>query len=107
MLGQTDYEYVDPGYGGTAPTEPSASATAEEWANYLLQAAQIYTSYDLQSKMLDVNLSRAQQGLPPLDLSQYGVGVNVGVAPSTQNMILIGLAIVAGAYILPKLMRGR
>lgn len=104
MLGQSTIDYVDPGYGA-AITEPSATAPASDWASYLMQAAQIYTTYDLQNKMLDVNLARAQAGQPPLDLSQYGVGVNVGVSASTQQTIMIVAGILAAAYFLPKIFR--
>jgi hypothetical protein len=41
---------------------------------------------------MQLNLERARQGLPPVDPTQYsGLGVQVGLAPQTQNLILIGL----------------
>jgi hypothetical protein len=47
---------------------------------------------DQQRQIMQLNLERARQGLPPVDPTQYsGLGVQVGLAPQTQNLILIGL----------------
>jgi hypothetical protein len=104
-LGQTDeYDYSfysDPG----APVQPAIAAPESQWSTWLTSAVKIYTEYDLQKEVLDINLQRAQQGLPPLDLSRYGAGVNVGLSASTQNMILIAVAVLAGAMFLPKLLK--
>lgn len=81
------------------------SATSTDWGQTLLELARGYAEYDLQKEALDVNLARAQQGLPPLDLSTYGAGVQIGMAPSTQNTLLIIGAVIAGALILPKLLK--
>ena len=100
-LGQVDYTYdaySDPGVSAPSPTAPES-----DWAVWLTQAAKIYTEYDLQKEVLDINLQRAQQGLPPLDLSQYGAGVQVGMTPATQNTLLIAVAILAAAVGIPML----
>lgn len=47
---------------------------------------------DQQRQIMQLNIERARQGLPPVDPAQYsGLGVQVGLAPQTQNLILIGL----------------
>jgi len=52
---------------------------------------------DQQRKLLNVQIDRAQKGLPPLDLTNYtGVGVRVGIAPQTQQLLIYGgLALLA------------
>jgi hypothetical protein len=44
-----------------------------------------------------INVERARMGLPPIDVSQYtGVGVRVGLAPQTQQLLIYGgLALLA------------
>lgn len=71
----------------------------------LLDAATVYANYETAQKCLDLNLTRAQQGLPPVDCAAYGTGVQIGVASGTQNMVYIVLAVLAGAYLLPKLLK--
>lgn len=48
-----------------------------------------------QRELMRLNIERARQGLPPIDIAQYtGVGVNVGLAQGTQQLVtyaLIGL----------------
>jgi hypothetical protein len=56
------------------------------------------TQWDLQRKAYDINLARAQQGLPAIDFSQYAPGVNVGMTTQTQQfatLALLGLGAVA------------
>jgi hypothetical protein len=55
---------------------------------------------DTQRRLLNVQIERARAGLPPLDTSQYGVGVNVGLSPSTIQAILLGGAGIALALYL-------
>jgi hypothetical protein len=60
---------------------------------------------DIQSKLLDVNIQRARQGLPPLDASAYSPSMNVGVAPATmkklqQGGVMVGLGFAALAALL-------
>jgi len=103
-LGQVEYEYsayADPG----ALIPPAVAAPESEWSKWMADAVKIYTEYDMQKEVLDINLERAKQNLPPLDLSRYGAGINVGISAGTQNMILLAVAILAGAIFLPKLMK--
>ena len=50
-----------------------------------------------QYKLIDFNTERAKKGLPPVDIAAYsGVGVNIGLSPSTQQLLLFGgLAVAA------------
>lgn len=48
-----------------------------------------------QRQLMELNIERARQGLPPIDINAYsGVGVNVGLSRGTQQLVtyaLIGL----------------
>jgi hypothetical protein len=53
-----------------------------------------------QNELMKLNIERARQGLPPIDINRYsGVGVNVGLSQGTQNLVLY-LALGAGALML-------
>ena len=55
---------------------------------------------DQQRQLMQLNIERAKQGLPPVDINRYsGVGVNVGLSQGTQQLVLY-LALGAGALIL-------
>lgn len=76
-----------------------------EFGQTLTDAFAAYAQYETAQKCLDLNLARAEQGLSPIDCASYGTGVQIGMAPSTQNTLLIVVAVLAGVYLLPKLLR--
>jgi hypothetical protein len=48
-----------------------------------------------QVKLSDLNMKLVEQGKPPLTAAQAGAiapQLNIGIAPDTQNILLIGLA---------------
>jgi hypothetical protein len=59
----------------------------------LARAASTIAMADSQRRLLNIQLERARQGKAPLDSSQYGLGVNVGLSP--QTILLIGGALLA------------
>lgn len=63
--------------------------------------------YDMQRQLMLVNVDRAKKGLPPINTAQYAPGVNVGVTDNTQKLILTGLGIFAGAWVLSSLIGRR
>lgn len=61
-----------------------------------------------QNKLLNLQVQRAAQGKPPLDLSQYesaSQGLNVGINRSTQNTLLIGAALLGGVFLVSRLLK--
>ena len=62
----------------------------EDWISAISRAMSTVAMADYQRRLLNVQLDRARQGLPPLQASEYGATVNVGLAPSTQTMLLYG-----------------
>lgn len=106
MLGQT------PGYGTESTEErnwipsldqiaPGLSDVAdrirvegESWISAMSRAMGQVAMADYQRRLLNLQLERARQGLPPLDASQYGVGVNVQ-APQLNTIMLLGVGLLA------------
>ena len=84
---------------------PAATAAPTPWYTQLIQLAEGALTVDQQQKLNNLNIQRAAQGLPAIDASQYASGVQVGLAASTQNTLLIGVGILAVALIIPKLLR--
>jgi len=66
-------------------------------------AAQAYT----QKELLQLNMQRAKQGLPPIDTTQYSPAVQVTTDPAMKNIMLIGLGILAVAVLTPVLKKKR
>ena len=53
-----------------------------------------------QKQILGVQMERMRAGLPPLDASQYGVGVSVGLSPEVMRALLIGGGVLIAALFL-------
>ena len=66
----------------------------EDWISSISRAIAQVSMADYQRRLLNVQLERARAGLPPLNASQYGVGVNVE-APQLNLLLLGGLALLA------------
>ena len=82
----------------------SQASPGESLLQAALRLAPTLVMANSQRQLLDVQLQRAQQGLPPLDASQYGVGVSVGLSPDVQKYLLIGgVALLAAIFILPRI----
>lgn len=72
----------------------------QSWTDALKTALPIVAATYQQKQILDVQVQRAQQGLPPLDASQFAAGVNVGLSPQTLQYILLGAGGIALALFL-------
>lgn len=84
--------WVDEATMRSIPAEPSQSG-ATSWIDLLSKGLTTLQTYQLNQ----INVERAKMGYPPIDTSQYtGVGVRVGFAPQTQQLIIYGgLALLA------------
>lgn len=101
-FGPEDYAYVDavPSQAWTASLETVApnitSLVAEQrmqsesWIDALERILPAVVSTWQQKEIMQVQVERAKQGLPPLDASQLAAGVNVGLSPEVQRMVWIG-----------------
>ena len=80
----------------TNPNAPGMIAAAqkpnEDWWDTAQRILLGIVQLDQQRSIMQINIQRAKLGQPPIDPTSYsGVGVQVGLAPSTQNMIVLGL----------------
>jgi hypothetical protein len=79
---------------GLATIAEEIRVSGEDWISAISRAMGTVAMADYQRRLLNVQLDRARQGLPPLDSSQYGVGVNVQ-APQLNLLLIGGLALAA------------
>lgn len=92
------------------PTPPSIIDKVKE---ILLGVSSAYLTSEqmkAQKKVLDMQLARAQAGLPPLDIDmqQYGLtgpSVGVGIESNTLRYLGWGAAALAAVYLIPKILR--
>ena len=72
----------------------------ESWVDTAQKILTGLVMTEQQRQLMQLNIDRARQGLPPIDINRYtGVGVNVGLSQGTQQLVLY-LALGAGALIL-------
>lgn len=88
------------GLGQTDGEEPS---TIQQITDSLSSVAESYLQYQLQKDALELNLARAQQGLPPINTADYSPGVNVGLSPDTRQLLIIGGIALAGVFVFTQL----
>ncbi len=88
---------------GLAEQARAIAVQGEDWISAISRAVGTVAMTDYQRRLLNVQLERARNGLPPLQASEYGATVNVGVAPSTQALLLYAGA----ALVLVALLRRR
>lgn len=90
--------FSDPQYADTleqiAPTITAKISEqqqpGESWADSLARLLPILAATEQQRELLNVQVERARQGLPPLNMSQYAAGVNVGISPDVKNLLIVG-----------------
>jgi hypothetical protein len=89
----TALETVAPGINGLMV---DTAMPGESWETVLQRLLPMLAATYQQRQILNIQLERAKAGLPPIDAQQFGAGVNVGIAPELQKMLLIsGAALLA------------
>lgn len=83
-----------PGFSNYLPTQ---GAGASDWIDSLAKTAGALAMTNAQRELLEIQLDRARQGLPPLDSSQYGLGATVGISRDT---IITAGAVLGGLVVL-------
>lgn len=68
----------------------------EDWISSVSRAIGTVAMAEQQRQLLNIQLERARQGKPPLDSSQYGLGVSVGLSP---QVMYLGFAALAVLYL--------
>lgn len=74
----------------------SQSAIGETWEQTWQRVMPAIAATVQQREILKIQLERARQGLPPLDNSQFGAQVSVGLDTQTRNILIVGGAALIG-----------
>ena len=74
----------------------------ESWTDTLQRVLPLLATTYQQKEILNIQLERAKQGLPPLPNSQFGLGVNVGLSDDVKNYLLIGGIALAAVFLMGK-----
>ncbi len=71
--------------------------TGESWIDTLTKLVPALSMTVQQVQLMQLNIERARNGLPPIDIASYsGMGVNVGLSPATRNLLIYGgIAVIA------------
>jgi hypothetical protein len=72
------------------------SQSGSTWVDTLQRVLPALATTYQQREILQIQLERARQGLPPLDNSAFGAQVSVGLDSSTRNILMIGGAALIG-----------
>jgi hypothetical protein len=67
----------------------AAQLPGESWIDTLQRLLPTIATTYQQSQLLKVQMDRAKAGLPPLDVTQYAAGVQVGLSPETKKLLVI------------------
>jgi hypothetical protein len=69
----------------------STQLPGESWIDTATKLLTAVTMTQQQRSLMQLNIERARQGQPPIDINAYtGVGVNVGLSQSTQQLVMYG-----------------
>ena len=91
-------------------TSGGGTSTTPGWLNTLVTGATQFMLGQQQAQRINqlnqINIQRAAQGLPPLNVDMAGPGVSVGVSSQLQTVIYIGLGI-AGLFVVSSMLKRR
>lgn len=91
-------EQIAPGAGISAATE--SVLTGKDLLSSFKDVLGTVALTIQQRQILSAQMDRMRAGLPPLDASQYGVGVSVGLSPEITRALLIGGGVLLAAIFL-------
>lgn len=86
-LGAVD---VTVGTTDTAAQVASDPTVFDKFLSTLKEMVPAYANYQLTRDLYSLNMERAKQGLPPIDAAAVSPQVNVGLAPQTQQLLVVG-----------------
>ena len=79
-------DYVNPWVPTATQIDQKNPNTGNDWLNLASSALTALQTYQLNQ----INVNRARQGLPPLNTASYASGINVGLNPQTQQLVMYG-----------------
>lgn len=66
------------------------SSPATDWGKVIADTAKSVLAFKSQQDIVNLNIKRAEQGLPPIDSGSVAPQLNVGLSPQVQTMMLWG-----------------
>jgi hypothetical protein len=99
---EASFESIAPGVTRIAQEQKAPGESILDTFTRLLP--QLAATYQ-QKQLLDVQVERARQGLPPLNTNQYAAGLNVGVSQDTQKMLMYGAIGLGALFVFSTLMK--
>jgi hypothetical protein len=88
---------------GVVPKIEAAAKPGENWTDTWGRIASSLLMTVQQYQLINLNTERAKRGEPPVDIASYsGVGVNIGLSPSTQQLLIFGGLAVAALVLLTR-----
>lgn len=81
------FDYVAPGLNDMIEGQQQPG---ESWLDSVARLLPIIAATDQQRQLLQVQVDRAKQGLPPLNVSQYSAGVQVGMSSDLKQLLIYG-----------------
>ncbi len=80
---------------------------ATDWGKTIVDAAKSLISLKGQNDLIKLNVTRAEQGLPPIDQGAVSPQVNVGVSPQVQQLIVYGIGALVVVGLVHSLSKGK
>lgn len=94
----------------TGTATPASASALQQFVSTIVTAGASILPLVQQQKVLKMQLDRANKGLPPLDVGNYidpNAGVNVGITPATQKLLLMLGGGLLGTFLLVRVMGRR
>jgi len=87
---------IDQAAPGLVEAANRIAVEGESWIDAISRAMTTVAMADYQRRIINAQLERARQGLPPMQPSEYAPAINVGLSPQTRNLLIYGgIALVA------------
>jgi hypothetical protein len=83
---QVPENYVNPYVSSNRKIQETTGDTVNDYAKLATSALTTLQTFQLNQ----INVNRAKQGLPPINTAAYGTGINVGLTPQTQQLVMYG-----------------
>lgn len=78
--------FINPWTPAATTIAQKTGETGNDWASLATSALTALQTFQLNQ----INVNRARQGLAPLNTASYGTGINVGLNPQTQQLVMYG-----------------
>lgn len=92
----TNLDSIAPGITGIVTSQQQPGET---WYDTLARSIPLIAATVQQQQLLSVQVDRARQGLPPLNVSQYAAGAQVGISEDTKTFLMWGGVLAAAVFL--------